>query len=681
MSDIPKGAATVRQSSSKGAGVPSGSASAGIRRVWVSIKNRLNILRLIAVSVVASIIPLAVPIATGTSSATTPPTGTKVVGQSNLGGMGLNGHVAVLGNFAYVGFGTNGGFAAQWNKTPTCAPTTSTPPPGTVKVVSLVNPATPTVVANILVGDGHTLARDVAAIHVNGSPTIPGAFTGDLLAIALESCDNSPTGLVGVNFYNITNPLSPVFLGKDDRTVLDGDVAVRQVSLVQRPSDGRVFAFEAAQGGSGGVQVVDVSRPTVPITVSSFLQSQFPVFSQQECRPFNYTQGVSTNAAGSKAYVAQSDEGLYVLDTANPPPNPDPTNNTNTVVPPTLSHTTYPAADEGNSFRFVPNAAETNAVATDEDLLPAKTALTISTGSASTVTEPGATGPGVFRGCEAIWGSPLYKRSTPSLANKQVTFLSDGGCLIPAGTDLTDKIALVDRGGTPTTPGGTCGFEDKAKAAQALGAVAVLVGNSASDHHAGGSGVLFSPDSSSSVDAGVTIPIATITQEARNAMETAIVTNGEIVTGTLADSADTWGALRVFGLSGAPSQVSTFNAPHTNVLTPGDGLYHAVNSIWEGNQALVAWMSDGLRVVDLTNPAAPVGRASFVPPSAIDPTGNYGTVPLVVSVAKFGSRFVVTDINGGLYVLNVALTSAQCTSGGWKQFDFANASDCMNFFN
>lgn len=587
--------------------------------------------------------------------------GVAVVGHSDLGGAGLNGHVAVLANHAYVGYGTNGlGF--QWNKTPKC--TEAGTPGGVVKVVSLADPANPTVVATINpavlspAAARFTIARDVAALRVS-TPL----FTGDLLAVALEKCATFGSNVpVGVQFYDVTNPASPQLLGVDDRSGPQS-FAVRGVSLVQRPGDGRVFALEAIEGGSmGGIWVTDVTNPRTPAAIGLFAEPNGG--STMECRPFSFAKGVSSNAAGTRAYAAYQDGGLFVLDISDPLQ----TNPTGILTDlPKVKEHKYAATEEGNSYRFVPNAAETTALATDEDLNPAKTTLTIGSGSAT----------GTYRGCEAIWGGgapatgPLFRRSTPSITAETI-FVSDGlGC---ATTDYpsaaSGKIAIVDRG--------VCSFDTKARSAEAAGALALLIGNNSADHHTGGGGVLFAPDAVAAVDAGVTIPIVMITQEARNA----IVLADPAPTATLADNAETWGALRVFDVSGTGTgmtQVATFNSPHSNVLTPGNGLYHAVNPVWDGTNALVAWMSDGFRVVDVTTPSAPVGRAYYVPPGVSDPTGNYSAVPLVVDVEKHGSNVVISDINGGLYVLNVVKDKEQCKNGGHTKYGFATQGECLEF--
>lgn len=602
--------------------------------------------------------------------------GVKVLGHSDLGGGALNGHVAVLGDHAYVGFGTTGAVASTWNKRADCQGNNPGETPGTVKVVRLVDPANPGVVdaepdviANISVDSGSTahttIARDVAAIHVEAISPL-NLFTGDLLAVAVESCSPN-AGFVGVNFYDVTNPASPVLLGTDDRGV--GNIGTRQVSLVQRP-DGRVLALEANQGGTlGGINVADATNPSAPVPIGTF-DAPNGAASTKECRPFSFAQGVSVNAAGTKAYAAYQDEGLFVLDIDSLPPgtSPEPLGR--------LSQTVYPSTQEGNSFRFVPNSAETVAIATDEDLDPSATTLTVASGPAA----------GTYRGCEAIWGSgapttgPLFRRTTPSIT-APVTDVAFGCTAAEYAGFPAGNIALTQRGGP-------CSFDARARLAQnpdgnpltADGASAVLVANTAVDHHGGGAGVLFSPDSVAEVDAEVTIPVVMITLEAGTALKSA-----GTPTATLGDTVDTgnaWGGLRVFDLTGTtPTQVAKFESPGSNVLTPGNGDFHAVNPIWDGANALVAWMSDGLRVVNVSNPSSPVGRAYYVPPAASDPTGNFPTTPMVVDVEKYsGSKYVITDVNGGLYVLNVITSSSQCAGGGHADFGFASEAACLGLF-
>lgn len=91
-----------------------------------------------------------------------------------------------------------------------------------------------------------------------------------------------------------------------------------------------------------------------------------------------------------------------------------------------------------------------------------------------------------------------------------------------------------------------------------------------------------------------------------------------------------------------------------------DGYYSAHTSIPYGETSeLVAWFSDGVRVVDLEDPANPRELAYFVPPPRADPQGWWvapdGTreIPMVWGVAA-DDRFVyASDINSGLWIFKV----------------------------
>lgn len=621
----------------------------------------LRLLRMVFVATVAALISAVLPASAvrGHTPADTLHGGTgkgvKVLGHTDLGGGGLNGHVSVLGNHAYVGYGTNGGYLGIWNKTPKCADTANPVPTGTVKVVSLSDPANPTVVEEIDVTafrvnlEPHlTLARDVATLRVQ---TAQGTY--DLLAVALEGCAatlGGDVGPTGVNFYDVTSPTNPIFLSHDAREV-PGVFGTRQVSLAQTAT-GRVLAFEANIGGdpAGAIDVVDVTNPTTPVQLGRYDENNNDA-GTGSCRPFNPAAGVSVNAAGTRAYGAYYDQGVIEFDV----------NEGAITERRETPYVGHPATEEGNSFRFEPNAAETLAVATDEDLNPAKTTLTVNT----------ATGPQSFAACEAIWGGPLYRQATPSLTG-DIVYTANSGCTAAeyTGKNVAGKMAMVDRQG--------CGFHVKAQVAQAQGATAVVVGLNGVTN-------IFSPDSAVPGDAGVTIPVVMTTLAAKQAVIAAPadpVTGNP--TGSLVDTAESWGALRVFDIAStgptAP-QLSVFHSPHSNVLTPDDGLYHAVNATWRGDHALVAWMSDGLRSVDLTNPAAPTSTAFYVPPAAADPTGNYPAVPLVVDAEKYGNKVVITDVNGGLYVLAMATNKDACKNGGWQSLGFVDQAECVASFD
>ena len=115
-----------------------------------------------------------------------------------------------------------------------------------------------------------------------------------------------------------------------------------------------------------------------------------------------------------------------------------------------------------------------------------------------------------------------------------------------------------------------------------------------------------------------------------------------------------WGFLRVFDGSdpAAPVQIGTFAT--TNALAdppPDSGLYSLHNITMADGTAYLAWFSDGVRVLDLSDPSAPKERASFVPPDVPDPFGFFPPKALVWGVSVQDDIVFASDINGGLYVL------------------------------
>lgn len=127
-----------------------------------------------------------------------------------------------------------------------------------------------------------------------------------------------------------------------------------------------------------------------------------------------------------------------------------------------------------------------------------------------------------------------------------------------------------------------------------------------------------------------------------------------------------WGHQVLYDLSdpAQPVPLSTFTTENSvageDDTVPRDGYYSAHTSIPYGETTeLVAWFSDGVRVVDLADPTNPTEVAYFVPPPRADPQGWWvapdGTreIPMVWGVAA-DDRFVyASDINSGLWIFRV----------------------------
>ena len=121
------------------------------------------------------------------------------------------------------------------------------------------------------------------------------------------------------------------------------------------------------------------------------------------------------------------------------------------------------------------------------------------------------------------------------------------------------------------------------------------------------------------------------------------------------------GYLRVYDYSNlaAPVQISAFRTPNsigTNTQAAGDYSLH--NALVVGTDIYMSWYSDGIRVVDASNPRALREVAYFVPPSANNPVkpsqrGVLSNAPQVWGVAYDEATGLIyaSDMNSGLWIL------------------------------
>lgn len=119
-----------------------------------------------------------------------------------------------------------------------------------------------------------------------------------------------------------------------------------------------------------------------------------------------------------------------------------------------------------------------------------------------------------------------------------------------------------------------------------------------------------------------------------------------------------WGFQRIFDVSDLsnPRQISRFATE--NGLEPRlDGRYTAHNPMVRGRLMFSAWYSDGVRVVNLADPANPREVGFFVPPPTADPQGFFvapdGTVehPLVYGVFVHRGLVLASDMPTGLWII------------------------------
>ncbi len=572
-----------------------------------------------------------------TATAQIPPV--SLLGFSNLGGQGANGSVAVVGNTAVVGAGFLPNSAAHTGfYNPITCPFVS------VKVVDLTNPASPTVASTIPVPFGQ-VALDVDALHV-ATPN----FTGDLAAVAFTACSvagfSSPAG---VGFYNITNRGAPALLG---RIFPDDDF--HEVALAQRP-DGRVLALATVPFNGGDVIVIDATNPASPVDVSQFPASGAPAtFSNNGCRPFNAGHSAEPSADGNQMLVPYLDAGLFSASLADP------------ANPSTFGRYAYPPdrAVEGQAgYAAYAGSSRPLALVSEEDWVAPNSTVVISA--------PGAAG-GLKQACEAIFNlfdpqndSAVYRRPNQNVTGEIVYAgrgcpQSGGAAPDPYLSSAAGKIVLVDRSAQAAYPGGVtpgnfCSFADRVRVAQQQGAIGVLLANNSTLPP-------FSPDGD---PPGISIPMYMIEKVDADALRPLLcpsVASGQCtahraVYASMVDRPGSWGALRVVDLSNpaSPTLAGSYQTPRSRIFPPPDlGVYAPARAAAKGDYGYVAWNSDGLRVLDLSTPSNPVELGSFVPADTVDPKGAIPNKTYVQGVDNFGcGKVVISDINSGLYVLNV----------------------------
>jgi hypothetical protein len=108
-----------------------------------------------------------------------------------------------------------------------------------------------------------------------------------------------------------------------------------------------------------------------------------------------------------------------------------------------------------------------------------------------------------------------------------------------------------------------------------------------------------------------------------------------------------------------PKQIGVFKTQNSLGLgAQGSGDYTIHNNFLVGTDVYVSWYSDGVRVVDASDPRKPKEVASFVPPAGQNPVkpaqrGVLSQMPQVWGVVVDEATGIVyaSDMNTGLWIL------------------------------
>jgi hypothetical protein len=122
-----------------------------------------------------------------------------------------------------------------------------------------------------------------------------------------------------------------------------------------------------------------------------------------------------------------------------------------------------------------------------------------------------------------------------------------------------------------------------------------------------------------------------------------------------------WGYLRIWDYSdlSSPTQIGEFRTPNSRATgAQGSGDYTIHNPFLVGTDVYISWYSDGVRVVDASDPTAPEEVAFFVPPAGQNPVkpsqrGVLSQMPQVwgVVVDEATGLVYASDMNSGLWIL------------------------------
>ncbi|MGH9164799.1 MAG: hypothetical protein ACRDZW_04705, partial [Acidimicrobiales bacterium] len=504
-------------------------------------------------------------------------------------------------------------------------------------------------------------------------------------------------------YYDVSDRTKPRFLGRyfaDSDTVdpasppcgprpagREAACANDQFSVsLKRLRDGRIMSVSTRPSGkdrnfpSGDLRIVDVTDPTKPVLTGVWPPpGQAPVFNpsiNNGCYNAVGARSAEFDAEGTKLLVSYLDGGLFTLDV------------TNLAGPTVAGQWRYP--DDWHVEGNAAHAAGTTvggrqlALVADEDWQWPSTGYRV---------DSPAELAGLKEGCEDLHSyidpkfvSPIYRRPNAeipaelvyvgrgcpprTLALDRVTKLPNDPYLAPAAGRilLTDRLPRPDLQPGAPSPTQNCRyvlFDKRAQEEGALGGIFTNTGDR--PFAASGNPPVGWPsepiDQEQAPNAELSIPSIQISKAASDELRTALCpavanglcTGGKKVTGALVDRAGEWGGLRIIDTTDQAKQteVATYRTANARIMPPPDyrGIYSVHHALVEESRAYVAWNSDGLRILDLSNPAMPAEIASFVPPDTVDPTGTVPAKALVTGVATTARHVVISDINSGLWVL------------------------------
>ncbi|MDA1004658.1 MAG: hypothetical protein O3B31_15140 [Chloroflexi bacterium] len=338
-----------------------------------------------------------------------------------------------------------------------------------------------------------------------------------------------------------------------------------------------------------------------------------------------FLHDITISADGTRAYLSNWDAGLVLLDISNP-------------ASPTLVGVADPTAGpggEGNSHAAWPNADGSIVIETTEDFAFGQLGIAVTAGPL-TGTQ--------FGGTEDTGGAPPPRFSDTGPRTGELVFvgrLCTGDPVLNAGAIDPGDILVIRRG--------FCAFSEKLLNAQALGAGAAVIANNAP----GGPAI----PNWTAPDPAITIPALFISTADGDALQASPTGNTGTIDPDVLVNLSPWGFVRIWDFStpAAPVLLSTFNTANSlNASGPPDprGTYSVHNVVVEGSRAYLSWYSDGVLILDISNPANPVEVARYHREGPAF-EAEHGGIQDVGGIYKIKNSpwIYASDRNGGLYIL------------------------------
>jgi hypothetical protein len=487
--------------------------------------------------------------------------------------------------------------------------------------------------------------------------------SGTLLVHSNESCAGGPGG---VEIWNVDDPEAAQHLAHiqtNDINVLlrenlgFTDFGVHNLFLFTQGT--RDYLAVVVESVIGNFQIFDLTDPANPVLVGFWGAEQlaFPTVDWASTTDFGqilaaddylrngfgqsqnrFLHDVTINAEGTRAYLSNWDAGLVLLDISDP------------TSPQVISVALDPTSSDGevNSHAAWPSVDGSVVVESNEDFSTRETLFSITSG-------PNA---GSYPAAEGAFTTPILSLPGAMLSGPTVYvgFACPGDAVPPApGAGF---IALVQRGPAP------CRFDEKASEVIAAGYAGMVVFNDAARGDA-----LVSMGGNPRDIPGVFVGHATGLAIAGVASDASLVVGAPGASVAATASYNPWGALRIWDYADPANPVLASNFFTVCSANPADpscdlrGTYSVHNVVVESTselegdvvvtktKAYISWYSDGVLVLDVTDPYNPVEVGRYHEVGAEFEMEN-GGIQNVWGIYKVPDQpwIYASDRNGGLYV-------------------------------